>query len=190
MKKYIKENSRIITKLILNQVGAAVLGITLTSAAAQNDTLFVGLSVISTIFYMVLLYNAIWDEGGHERIRIDGGRAEMKPLRGLFVSFIANIPNLVIALAILIGKIFGSTATFGFEWAGGLYGIAHGIAIFYEGMYAGLVSSYSPYNPIGYFLIILPSLAVCTVGYIIGVNNLRLLDIFTGKCFKNRRKDG
>ncbi len=187
--QYIKDNSRIITKLILNQVGGAVLGITLSSAAVQSDTLFVALSVLSVIFYLALLYNASWDEGGHERIKIDGGRAEWRPLRGLYVSLIANLPNLLIAVLILIGKIFGSTSTFGFEWAGGLYGIAHGIAIFYEGMYAGLVSSYSPYNPIGYFLIILPALLVCTVGYIIGVNNLRIVDFLTGKYFKNRKKD-
>lgn len=181
LKKYIKDNSRIITKLILNQVGAAVLGITLTSAAAQSDTLFVALSVLSTVFYMALLYNAIWEEGGKERIKIDAGRAPMKPLRGLWVSLIANIPNIAIAVFILIGRVFGSTSSFGFKWAGTLYGIAHLAAVFYEGMYAGLVSSYSPYNPIGYFLIIFPALFMGTVGYLIGVNNLHITDIFRRK---------
>ena len=185
MIKYIKDNSKIITKLILNQVGAAILGITLSSAAAQSDTLFAGLSVVSAIFYMVLLYNAIWDEGGKERIRIDGGRAEMKPLRGFFVSLIANIPNFVLFILIFIGRVFGTKGGFGYEWAGALYGIGHGIAIFYEGMYAGLVSTYSPYNPIGYLLIILPAVIVCTVGYIIGVNNIRIFDVITGKKRKN-----
>lgn len=186
MISYIKNNSRIITKLILNQVGAAILGITLTSAAAKSDTLFVAMSVLSTVFYMVLLYNAIWEEGGKERIRIDGGRAAMKPFRGLFVSLIANIPNFVLFLLIFIGRIFGTTDGFGFKWAGTIYSIGHGIAIFYEGMYAGLVSSYSPYNPIGYLLIILPAVLVCTAGYIIGVNNIRIFDIITFKNVRNK----
>lgn len=187
MIRYIKDNSRIITKLILNQVGAAILGITLSSAAAQSDTLFAGLSVLSSIFYMVLLYNAIWEEGGKERIKIDGGRASMKPLRGLWVSLIANIPNFVLAVFIFIGRTFGTKSGFGFEWAGSLYGIGHGIATFYEGMYTGLVRSYSPYNPIGYFLIIIPAVFICTVGYIIGVNNIRIFDIITGKNKKSKK---
>jgi len=186
MIRYIKDNSKIITKLILNQVGAAILGITLTSAAAQSNTLFWALSVVSTIFYMILLYNAIWEEGGKERIRIDGGRAEMKPLRGLWVSLIANIPNFVLFLFILVGRIFGTKSGFGFKWAGALYGIGHGIATFYEGMYAGLVNTFSPYNPIGYLLIIIPAVLVCTVGYAIGVNNIRIFDIITGK---NKKKN-
>ena len=185
MIKYIKANSKIITKLILNQVGAAILGITLTSAAAQSNTLFWGLSVVATLFYMILLYNAIWEEGGKERIKIDGGRAEMKPLRGLWVSLIANIPNFVLFFLIFIGRTFGTKSGFGYAWAGTCYSIGHGIAIFYEGMYAGLVSTFSPFNPFGYLLIILPAVFVCTVGYIICVNNISILGILTGK---NRKK--
>lgn len=182
MLNYIKDNNRIITKLILNQIGAAILGITLTSAAVKSDTLFVWLSIFSTVFYMVLLYTAIWDEGGRERIRIDGGRAPMKPLRGLWVSLIANIPNLILAVLILIGNIFGAKGGgFEYEWAGSIKVICHSIAVFYEGMYTGLIQTYSPSNPVGYFLIILPAILVTTVGYIIGVNNVRLFDIITGK---------
>ncbi len=188
MLNYIKDNSKIITKLILNQVGAAILGITLTSAAVTNDTLFVWLSVFSTFFYMCLLYSAIWEEGGKERIRIDGGRAPWKPWRGLWVSLIANIPNFVLAVLIFIGHIFGvKDGAFAFEWAGSINVICRSIATFFEGMYTGLVRSYSPYNPIGYFLIIIPAVIVCTVGYLLGVNNIRVVDVLSGKYFREKK---
>ena len=187
MSNYIKDNSRIISKLILNQVGAAILGITLSSAAVKSDTLFVWLSIFSSVFYMVLLYSAIWDEGGRERIRIDGGRAPMKPLRGLWVSLIANIPNIILAVLILVGHIFGvKGGSFEFEWAGSINVICRSIATFYEGMFTGLVRSYSPYNPIGYFVIILPAVFVTTIGYITGVNNVRLTLLFSRK---NKQSD-
>lgn len=190
MSNYIKDNSKIISKLILNQIGAAILGITLTSAAVRSDTLFVWMSIFASVFYWVLLYSAIWEEGGKERIRIDGGRAPMKPLRGLWVSLIANIPNIILALLIIIGHYFGvKGGAFEFEWAGNIKVIGRSIAIFYEGMYTGLVNTYSPNNPFGYLFIILPGLVVSTVGYVTGVNNFRLLDFLSGKYRKNKNEE-
>ena len=133
-------------------------------------------SLFATFFYLFLLYSAAWEEGGKERIRIDGGRADMKPLRGLWVALIANIPNFILAVIILIGTLFGSlSGPFGWTWAGNLAGTAKVIANFWEGMYIGLVRTYSPYNPIAYVLIPLPAVAVSAAAYYLGVNNRRLL---------------
>mgnify|MGYP004673530491 CR=1 FL=1 len=175
MLKYYKENSKIITKLILYQVGAAILGIIVTTAAVMSEWLFLAAGIFSTVFYLVLLYSAMWEEGGRERIRIDGGRAEWKPWRGLFVSLMANIPNMILAFLIIFGNIFGSkSGPFAWVFAGSIGAVAAVIARFWEGMYLALIQTFSPYNPIAFLLVILPSLAVCTAAYAMGIHNRRI----------------
>ena len=179
MREFWNDNRQTIVRLILNQFGAAVMGLLITAAAASNDKLMLGASVFSTIFYLVLLYCVIWERGGKERIRIDGGRAAWKPLYGLYMGLLANIPNFLLAVLVLIGKIFGTVdGPFGYEWAGNLYAIANVITRLWNAMYLGLIQTYSPYNPIIHFLDILPALAVCTLGYYLGLKNMRLFSIF------------
>ena len=179
MREFWNDNRQTIVRLILNQVGAAVMGLLITAAASSNDKLMLGASVFSTIFYLVLLYCVIWERGGKERIRIDGGRAAWKPLYGLYMGLLANIPNFLLAVLVLIGKIFGTVdGPFGYEWAGNLYAIANVITRLWNAMYLGLIQTYSPYNPIIHFLDILPALAVCTLGYYLGLKNMRLFSIF------------
>ena len=174
---FYKKNSEIITKLILYQFGSAVLGIIVTTATHASDRLMLFAAIFSTAFYLMLLYMAMWEEGGHERIKVDGGRAEMKPLRGLYISLWANVPNLIFAFLIIIGYIFGRRASFGFYWAGSLYAIFSTAAKFWESMYLGFIVLYSPYNPIIYVLIVLPALAVSAFAYIMGLNNRKILNI-------------
>lgn len=175
MLKYIKENSQIITKLILNQVGAAVLGLSLSGVGVSRTSIFVLTSVFAVGFYLFLLYTAMWEEGGKERIKVDGGRAEMKPLRGLWVSLIANVPNMFLALLIIIGKVFGSyDGLFAWKWAGSIGAVSGTVARFFEAMYLGFIQTYSPYNPIAFVLIIIPAVAVSAAAYALGINNKRL----------------
>lgn len=181
MLSYIKNNSRIITKLLLNQFGSAVLGLSL-SVVASRQSLFVLMSLFSTAFYLFLLYSAMWEEGGKERIRVDGGRADMKPLRGLWVALIANIPNMVLAVLIIIGKIFGSLdGPFAWEWAGSTGALAGTVARLFEAMYLGLIQTYSPNNPIAFVLIILPGVAVSAGAYALGIYNRRLFGFLSVK---------
>lgn len=179
MREFWNDNRQTIVRLILNQFGAAVMGLLITAAAASNEKLMLGASVFSTIFYLVLLYCVIWERGGKERIRIDGGRAAWKPLYGLYMGLFANIPNFLLAVLVLIGKIFGSIdGPFGYEWAGNLYAIVNVITRLWNAMYLGLIQTYSPYNPIAHFLDILPALVVCAFGYYLGLKNVRIFSIF------------
>ena len=179
MREFWNDNRQTIVRLILNQFGAAVMGLLVTAAAASNEKLMLGASVFSTIFYLVLLYCVIWERGGKERIRIDGGRAAWKPLYGLYMSLLANIPNFVLAVLIFIGKIFGSIdGPFGYEWAGNLYAIVNVVTRLWNAMYLGLIQTYSPNNPVIHFLDILPALFVCTLGYYLGLKNKRIFSIF------------
>ena len=174
MKEFWSENSKIIGKLILNQFGSAFLGLMLLFSASavtsQKTWLVLIASIITTIFYLYLLYNLLWERGGQDRIKIDGGRASKKPLTGLLISLFANIPNIVIALVILVTSFFKTV-----EFAGNTNLLFRTFSFLWEGMYAGIVSYFAPRNPIMHILIVLPAIFVCTGAYLLGLSNFRLL---------------
>jgi hypothetical protein len=189
MREFWSENGKIVTKLTLNQFGAAVMGLMITAAAASNDTLKLFASLFSTCFYLILLYTVVWEKGGQDRIRFDGGRAPWKPLTGLKMSLLHNISNILFAVLIIIGYIFGKKGgMFEMEWAGNLYAIFNAIGRLWHGMYIGLIQTYSPNNPIAFLLVILPSLFTCTFGYYMGLKNRRIFSVFELK--PPKKQDG
>lgn len=188
MREFFSENGKIVVKLMLNQFGAAVLGLMVTMAASSSSTLMLFASIFASVFYVALLYSVVWEKGGQDRIKVDGGRAAYKPFKGLLLALIANIPNLVLAILIAVGKYFGSTdGPFGFEWAGNIYAMSNAICRLWNGMYLGLIQTYIPFNPIAHFIDILPALFVCGAGYYIGLRNARILGIFD---LKKPKKNG
>lgn len=188
MREFWTENGKIVTKLILNQFGAAVMGLMITAAAASNEKLKLFASLFSICFYLVLLYMVVWEKGGQDRIRFDGGRAAWKPFTGLKMSLLHNIPNILFAVLIIIGYIFGKKGgMFEMEWAGNMYGIFNAIGRLWHGMYIGLIQTFSPNNPIAFLLVILPSLFTCTFGYYMGLKNRRLLAGFSLKPPKEQK---
>ena len=176
MKDFWNENKGIIGKLILQQFGAAFFGcsLILASAAAPNNSVRLKLelvfSVLATILYLFLLYTFMWEKGGQDRIKIDGGRAERKPLKGLWIGLCANIPNILIAAAAIVSQPWRSTH----EWAGNTNLIARVAAMIWESMYNGFVSNFAPVNPLIFALMIIPALFVCEAAYLIGLSNRKL----------------
>ena len=174
MKDFWSENSKIIGKLILNQFGSAFLGLMLLFSASavqsQKTWLMPLASVITTVFYLYLIYNVLWEKGGQDRIKIDGGRAKKNPLTGLYISLIANIPNFLIAIVLIITSFFKTV-----EFAGNTYAICRTLSFLWEGMYSGLVNYFSPFNPIAHLLIVFPAVLVSVCAYLLGLSNIRLL---------------
>ncbi|MBQ8187103.1 MAG: hypothetical protein IJ037_09590 [Clostridia bacterium] len=185
MKEFWSENSKIISKILLNQFGSTFFGIMLVAASYaakdQRDWLMLFSSCFATLFYLFLVYNVIWERGGSDRIRVDAGRAQKKPLTGLWISLCANIPNILIALVILIAHPFKHDLA----WAGTLDTVGRALALLWEGMYAGVVAYFSPRNPIIHLLVIFPAILVTAGGYILGLHNVRLLSAFELKQPKN-----
>jgi hypothetical protein len=184
MRNFLKDNSPIIGKLVLNQVGAAILGLSTSAlATGRQPGLFALLSLFAVCFYLFLLYAAMWEEGGKERIKVDGGRADMKPLRGLYIALAANAVNIILALFTLIGFLFGSeSGVCAWTWAGTLGSISKVIIVLFESMYIGIyqyllrgfeASSFAYIS--AYFVIIIPGLLVSAGAYVLGLNNRRLL---------------
>ena len=97
---------------------------------------------------------------------------------GFIIALIANIPNILIAVLVLIGHIFGSAdGAFGYEWAGTLYVASKSVGVIWESMFSGFVQLYSPHNPVIFFLMLIPPLLASSVGYIFGMKNFRILSL-------------
>ncbi len=174
MINFLKEYSYSIFKMFVNQLGMMIFGLVLSMATWQNDWLFLGASIFGAIFYMVLLYTMTWDIGYAEKIRIDAKRMKYSPLKGLYMSLAANSLNFLLAIFAIVGYYGGGTLEGGPVWAINMYGIAKSIAVFIQGMYSGIVGTLFPTNPWGLIAIIVPSLAVCTLAYLAGVEGFRL----------------
>jgi len=175
---YLKENTHFLTKLFLNQFGAAFMGLVLSlTVGERGNALVLFTSVFCILFYMVLQYTAMWDLGARDIIRVEGKRMEYKPFTGLYMTFWANIPNMIIAIGVVVGSVFGSEeGAFGYKWAGSLYVVFKAIGIVWESMYNGLVQLYSPHNPIIYVLMIIPPMFAGCLGYYSGLKNFSLLN--------------
>lgn len=166
-----------VKKLILNQFGAAIFGIMLSSAAAQNNTLNLITSLFAIFFYMFLQYTCIWDIAAKDRIRVDGGRADKRLNTGLRAALLANIPNFALAVLVFAFTLAGVVTKN--EFAGSASIILTAAARFWQGMYNGVIINVIPRGLSGaqtvlstliYFAITVPSLICCTVGYIAGYN--------------------
>lgn len=188
MKEFWNENGKIVGKMVLNQFGSTFFGIMLVAAASaaqsQKTWLMLFASGFSTLFYLFLIYNVLWERGGQDRIRIDAGRAEKKPLTGFWITLVANIPNIIIAIVILVSQPFKTTQ----QWAANMNVIGRAAALLWEGMYAGIVATFSPHNPIIHVLDILPALVVGTCAYLLGLSNKRLLQPFELKQPEKKEK--
>ncbi len=93
-------------KMMLNQLGIAMLGLVMTMATFQNDKLYFGTSVLCIVFYIYLLYAMMYDIGSKDKPAIDGGRSKFNPLKGLWISLGANFVNIVCGIMIAVFSLF------------------------------------------------------------------------------------
>lgn len=106
MFKFIKNNSYDIFKMFLNQIGIALLALVMTIATHQNNQLFLIVSILCIIFYLWLLYTMTYEIGIHDKPKIDGGRAKLEPLRGLWLSLCANSVNIICGIMVAVFSLF------------------------------------------------------------------------------------
>lgn len=180
-KRWLEGMGTPVKKLILNQFGAAMLGIMLSSAAMQSRLLNFLTSLLAIFFYLFLQYTAIWETGAKDRIRVDGGRAAENKQRGLYAAVLANSPNILFAVLIIVLTTVGVLTQW--SWAGEGAVIFTFIARLWQGMYNGVINFVIPQglneaqtilSTLIYIAIILPSLAVNAIGYRMGYMNRRI----------------
>ena len=118
-----------------------------------------------------------WEIGFRDKIPVEKGRKPSQPLTGLFISFFANLLNLLLAFFIMLASVANV------PFFSKLGGISASIAVVIEGMFTGLLA-----NRIGgvalnshwwiFFLITLPAMLTCTVAYILGTKDVKFTGLF------------
>lgn len=191
MKQFLKDNSYQSVRMLVNQLVMTMFSLMLIfsvttwgdrsdAGTALNDGLLAGVSILSILFYLYLLYNMCYEMGQKDGIRIESGRMHPIPWKGFMISLIANIPNLLLGLLEFIGKIAIQGPSLFMdvsmmetvpspEWAVGLFETCHTIARFAQGMYIGVGSVY--FKNVGFYdlLIPIPAILVCGCSYLLGV---------------------
>ena len=190
--KYLKENYYYIIKMLLNQFGAAFLGLMLSAAASNgmretNWALSLAGSSLAILLYMYLQYTVMWDLGARDIIRVDAKRAEYKPLTGLKMTMIANIPNALLALGYIFGTIFGAEDGAALKWAANIGAVCKTISIFWEAMYNGFVERFAPHNPYVLLLMLVPPLFAGGIGYFAGMKGFAPIGILGVKNKKDKK---
>lgn len=173
MREFLKKYSYSAVRLFVNQIAISIFGLVLAIACGrvENDTLKIVASCGAIIFYLFLLYAAMWETGSKDRFGISHEKFEGKPLTGLYIALIANSLNILLAVVIAVCS-FAAEGT-ALHTARALCSV---IALFIEGMYTGLLSidlAGVPLNDywLSYFVIIIPSLVVSAIAYYCGTKD-------------------
>lgn len=189
--KLIKENSYDIIRLIINQIGISIFALVLYTSLGfvgeNSEELAFGLravfSAFSIIFYWALLYTATWEMGAKDKIRIDSGKLEDVKNKGMILSCVANIPNVLLAvLAMIFCGIYLLT---GAEILNTAFLIVNLLMRLFASMYIGIISfvceplagSYGAYyftQSLCFLALPLLTVAVCHVGYSFGRKEFKI----------------
>ncbi len=192
--KFIKDNFYNVFKLMINQFGMMIFGLVLSFATAGmqgeiSSKMFTIVSLFSVGFYMVLIYYMVWELGARDIIRVESGRQKYDRFYGTKIALLANVPNLLIAFAGVIGYLFGYVFTQG-ELGMGMLGFSHLISGFIQAPYLGIVKqllssfglaeSYLA-RAIVYIITTIPSILVASFAYVLGCKNFRIFPASKGK---------
>lgn len=189
--RFFKENSGLIVKLFINQIGIAIFSFMLYTAFGElgsnnpNAPLLikVAISAFSIIFYFVLLYNIMWEVGGKDKIRIDAGRLEKNASKGLLIGLLANALNIVIIGTALILLWLASLTSV--EFFMNFFAVLNAIYRIFIAMFLGViigatsfasenVEMYYTLQTVGFLICSLISALVIHLSYVLGLNDVRL----------------
>lgn len=175
MRGFFSRYSYNIVKMFVNQFAISIFGavLAMATAASGNNVLTLVVSIFAILFYLFLLYTLTWEVGAKDKIAVDAGKKQYKPLTGLYMALIANIPNFVIAIVYAIAYPAMSNA----QWVGNIGAIARVASIIIEGMFLGTTSVINVGgNALSthwwtYFLITVPAIVVSWIAYFLGHKN-------------------
>ncbi len=190
MKGFFSKYSYDVIKMFVNQFAISIFGSMLAMATsfAGNDVLTLVVSIFAIIFYLFLIYTMTWEIGAKDKISVDVGKKDYKPMTGLYLALLANIPNFLIAGLYTVAYPTMSTAA----WAGGIAAFASIASLILQGMYRGVMMTvYVGATPLmnlwwTYFLIMVPSLFMTWLAYFLGHKNFRFFAFITQKSNDNK----
>ena len=188
---FFKTNFDTVLKLILNQIGVALLTFFLYTAAGgiiSDDGLGlmikIAISVFGILFYYALIYNIAWEIGAKDKIRIDGGKMKPSKNKGMLLGIYANLPNIaVITFATLLFLLYMLTNA---DWMYSLYAVLNFIFRFFISIYIGVIQAIcTPYREyhadlytlsqcICFLIFALISAIIIHISYVMGVKDIRI----------------
>lgn len=182
MLSFYKNNSDSIAKLFVNQLGMTIFGHLLFAATFKTD-LRIATGLLSSLFYLYLVYTTGWDIGAKDKIKVDGGRMDYTPHKGILLGIAANGIGIILSFINLTFYFLQFSL-----WAAGVSLTSYTIATLLNGMYASFFtmfeSSLLKFVVLAAFLI--PAIAVTGISYYAGLKNFRI-SVFLGLS-KNKRK--
>lgn len=176
MKDFFQRYSYESVHLFLNQFAIGLFGTTLAfaSSAAGSVVLSVITTVFSILFLFFLQFLAMWKVGSNDRLSCDLGKRKKNYFIPLFMWLLSNSVLYLLTLFIGIASLFPEGSIM--ENIGG---VANAARLFLDGMYVWILSL-APWgvklNTIWfvYLLTPLPVLPVIYLGYVLGLNNIKL----------------
>ena len=188
MKEFFHKYGYSLVKMFLYQFAISLFGITLAMAtiSTKNNTLTIIVSICAVIFYLFLLYVMVWDIGARDKISVDVGKKEYKPMTGIVLGVLANVPNLIVALLFALEAILAALEA-GFGAYIGAFTILY--RTIFEGMYVGLIVGLdiAKFWWI-YFLLPIPSVLTAGLAYLFGHKNLHLTSVVLYQDPKQKKK--
>ncbi len=183
MKEFLNNYSYSAVKMFVNQFAISIFGAVLSMAttAIENNTLSIVVGICAIVFYLFLIYTLTWEIGAKDRISVDIKKKKKNVHIGLLIALLANVPNMLIALAYSIGYPYMGAH----EWAGNMCAVVRLFSLLLQGMYVGVTSSITlgsqtlNFYPLTYVVIILPALVISWIAYMFGFNNKRFTSLFT-----------
>ena len=173
MKEFFKKYGYTAIKMFVYQIAFALFGWALATATvrAGNDTLKLITSVFSILFYLVLVYIMVWNEGARDRISADYNKIPRCPWLGAVIGAVGSIPNIILFVLIALGSFIPAFA--------GFSGVCKVIALLVEGVYVGFLSIKVGGSALStywwsYFVIILPLIVTNFLAYFAGFHNFRI----------------
>ncbi len=189
MKNFFSKYSYAMVKMFVTQFAIGLFGAVLSFAVSSfsgNDsttlsgtekTLLIAVSAFSILFYLFLTYTTIWEIGAKDKISADVGKLKIKPWLGIIISLFANLPNLIVAVIYSVCWFVSHGAE---GTATNIAAFMKIIVLFIDGMYYGLLAAVGVGSELlinqwwSLFLIILPAIFVCGVGYFLGTKDFHL----------------
>lgn len=177
--RFLKENFQDILRLYINQIGITIFSLVLYFSVSSikdevlNEQIKAAVSIFSILFFFVLIYTAAWDYGAKDKIRVDGGRAEPRPLKGLCMGLLANFINFLLAIICVATYSFTENAFFA-----QCFDICNLILRFTAAMYIGLLQilfDSALWEAVGFIVLPLLAVGVTHLGYTLGSKEIKLL---------------
>lgn len=180
MLHFLKERSYDIVRMLVYQIAIALFGISLAIATGPKEgtdgiaTLQLATSILSILFYLILIYIRMWELGAKDAGSIRRGEVGTTRLAGLYMALFASIPNFLLATFITLGTFLADIPFFSNLGAGSAT-----IALLAEGMYTGLLAvnvNGVPLNSVWFmwFLIILPLVVTASIAYYAGTKEFKI----------------